>query len=152
MRGSVRTAAADVRGAALILVLVLVAAAMVLSTAVATSAAVEFAMAGRIDARLRATEAAEAGLAEALRARTWNAADPWRASGTLEGSGDWQVEARLVAARVDPLGTITEWRFEIESSGQSGAARVTLVQAFDVSGSLPGEPRLAGWHLMDPLP
>jgi type II secretory pathway component PulK len=147
-----RSAAADARGAALILVLVLVAAAMVWSTAVATSAAMEFAMAGRIDARLRATEAAEAGLAEALRARAWTAAAPWRASGTLEGSGDWRVETRLVAARVDPTGAMAQWRFEIESSGQSGATRVILVQAFDVSGPLPGEPRLAGWRLMDPPP
>jgi hypothetical protein len=152
MPGFVRNPHGASRGAVLTLVLVLVAAAMVLSSAVATSAVMEFALAGRTDARLRAAEAAEAGLAEALRARAWSAVAPWTSSGTLPGSGEWQVQARLVAARLDPFGGIAEWRFEIESSGQRGGTRVTLVQAFDIVGALPGEPRLAGWRQADAPP
>lgn len=140
------------RGAALAVLLVLLATGMVLSTAVATSGALELAMTDRAFSRLRAAEAAEAGLATALRARGWSTAAPWTAAGRLAGSGRWRVEVRLFAARVDPLGGPVDWRFEIESRGEYGAARVTLLQAFDVTGALPGDPRLAGWHQQEPPP
>jgi hypothetical protein len=140
------------RGAVLAVVLALLAAGMALSAAIATSAALEFAMADRGAARLRAAEAADAGLAAALRARAWSASDPWTAAGSLDGGGDWQVEARLVAARVDPLGGPVDWRFEIESHGRHGAAHVRLVQALDITGALPGDPRLAGWRRLESGP
>lgn len=140
------------RGSVLALLLVLLAAGMALSAAVATSAALELAMSDRATARLRAAEAAEAGIAAALRARGWSSTGPWTASGALAESGRWRVEVRLFAARVDPHGGPVDWRFEIESAGEHGAARVTLLQAFDVSGALPGEPRPAGWHRLEPSP
>lgn len=140
------------RGAVLAVLLVLLAAGMALSAAVATSGALELAMTDRGLARLRAAEAAEAGIAAALRARGWSTAAPWTASGTLVDSGRWQVEVRLFAARVDPLGGPVDWRFEIESAGEHGAARVTLLQAFDVSGALPGDPQPAGWRQLEPPP
>lgn len=141
-----------VRGAALAVLLVLLAAGMVLSTAVATSAALELSMAGGALSRLRAAEAAEAGIATALRAREWSAAGPWYATGALAEGGHWQVEVRLLAARVDPLGGPVDWRFEIESSGEHGTSRVTLLQAFEVTGTLPGDPQPAGWRQLEPPP
>ena len=140
------------RGAALAVVLVLTAAGMALSSAVATSAALELAMAERGAGRLRAFEAAEAGLAAALRARAWSASDPWTAAGALPAGGEWQVEVRLAAARIDPVGGVVDWHFEIESSGRDGAARVTLVQGFRVAGGLPGEPQRTWWRQEDPAP
>lgn len=140
------------RGSVLALLLVLLAAGMALSAAVATSAVLELAMSDRAVARLRAAEAAEAGVAAALRARGWSSASPWTATGDLPESGRWQVEVRLFAARVDPHGGPVEWRFEIESAGEHGAARVTLLQSFDVTGALPGEPRPAGWRRLEPSP
>lgn len=151
-RRSPAVAPGQSRGTTLAIVLVLLAAGMTLAAAVATSAALEFAMTDRSAARLRAFEAAEAGLATALRARAWSASVPWTATGDLAAGARWQAEARLYAARVDPLGGPVQWRFEIESSGAHGAARVTLVQAFDVTGALPGDARLAGWRLVEPAP
>lgn len=150
-RGSIGDAR-HARGGVLAVLLVLLAAGMALSTAVATSGALELAMSDRGLARLRAAEAAEAGVAAALRARAWSSVSPWTASGVLAESGRWRVEVRLFAARVDPLGGPVDWRFEIESAGEHGAARVTLLQAFDVSGALPGDPRPAGWRLLEPPP
>jgi hypothetical protein len=132
--------------------LVMMTAGLAVSAAVANSAALEIAMAERSTARLRAMEAAEAGLAATLRARSWSAAAPWSSSGTLAGSGAWASEVRLVAARVDPIGGAVTWRFEIESTGRHGAAAVSLVQAFDVLGALPGEPARAGWRRMGAEP
>lgn len=140
------------RGAALAVVLVMTAAGMALSSAVATSAALELAMAEQGIARLRAFEAAEAGLAAALRARAWSAAGPWSAAGTLVTGGEWRVEIRLAAASTDPLAGTAEWHFEIESDGRHGAARATLVQGFRVTGALPGEPRRTWWRQEDPAP
>jgi hypothetical protein len=139
-------------GATLAVVLVLTAAGMALSSAVATSAALELAMAERVSARLRAFEAAEAGLAAALRARAWSASDAWTSSGVLPEGGEWRVEVRLAAARLDPLGGVVDWHFEIESSGREGAARVTLAQGFRVAGALPGEPQRTWWRQEDPAP
>lgn len=137
-------------GAILAILLVLLAAGMALSAAVATSGTLELAMTDRNVARLRAAEAAEAGIAAALRARGWSATGAWTAAGALPGSGRWRAEVRLFAARVDPFGMPVEWRFEIESTGESGAARVTLLQAFAVSGALPGDPQPAGWRQVEP--
>jgi hypothetical protein len=152
MRAAARGHPRHARGAALAVLLVLLAAGMALSTAVATSAALELAMAGGGLSRLRAAEAAEAGVAAALRAREWSAAAPWSATGALAEGGRWQVEVRLLAARVDPLGGAVDWRFEIESSGEHGVSRVTLLQAFDVTGALPGDPQPAGWRQLEPPP
>lgn len=140
------------RGVALVVLLVLLTAGMALSTAVATSGALELAMTDRSLGRLRAAEAAEAGIAAALRARGWSTADPWTAAGALADGGRWRVEVRLLAARLDPLGGPVDWRFEIESRGEHGAARVTLLQAFEVTGALPGDPQRAGWRQVEPSP
>ncbi|MFU8820588.1 MAG: PilX N-terminal domain-containing pilus assembly protein [Gammaproteobacteria bacterium] len=140
------------RGAALAVVLVLTAAGMVLSSAVATSAALELAMAEQSTARQRAFEAAEAGLGAALRARDWTADGAWSAAGELVAGGEWRVEVRLAAAQVDPLTGAVEWHFEIESSGNLGTAAVTLVQGFRVAGALPGEPRPTWWRREDAAP
>jgi hypothetical protein len=140
------------RGAVLAIVLILLAAGAALSSAVATSAALELAMADRTQSRLRAFEAAEAGLSAALLAREWSAAEPWSASGSVMAGGEWQAEVRLVAARIDPYGGEVEWHFEIESAGRDGAARVTLVQGFQVQGALPGEPGLTWWRRGEPAP
>ena len=140
------------RGAALAVVLVLTTAGMALSSAVATSAALELAMAEQSTARQRAFEAAEAGLAAALRARAWSADSPWSATGELVASGAWRAEVRLAAAQVDPLTDAVEWHFEIESSGRLGAAAVTLMQGFRVAGALPGEPRRTWWRREDSAP
>jgi hypothetical protein len=140
------------RGGALVVVLVLTAAGMALSAAVATSAALELAMAERSASRLRAFAAADAGLSTALRARAWSADAPWTASGVLAEAGDWRVEVRLAAARIDPLEGTVEWHFEIESAGIDGAARVTLLQGFRVAGALPGEPMLTWWRQAEPAP
>jgi hypothetical protein len=140
------------RGAMMVVVLVMMAAGSVLSAAIASSAALELAMADRSATRLRAFEAAEAGLAAMLRARSWSAAEPWSGSGTLAGSGEWEAEVRLAAARVDPVSGVVEWRFEIASTGRHGAAEVSLLQAFDVLGALPGEPRRAGWRRIEAAP
>lgn len=140
------------QGAALAVVLVLVAAGMALSSAVATSAALELAMAEQSATRQRAFEAAEAGIGAALRARAWSADAPWSATGELVAGGEWQVEVRLAAAQVDPFTGAVEWHFEIESSGRLGAAAVTLVQGFRIAGALPGEPRLTGWRRKDSAP
>lgn len=137
-------------GAALAVVLVLAAAGMALSAAVATSAALEFAMSGQSVARQRAYEAAEAGIAAALRAQEWSAAGLWNDSGTMSGGGAWQVELRLAAARIDPSGALVDWHFEIESRGRDGAAQVILVQGFRVLGALPGEARLSWWRQAEP--
>jgi hypothetical protein len=138
------------RGTVLVVVLVLVAAGMALSSAIAGSAALELAMAEQGAARLRAFEAAEAGLTAALRARAWSATGPWAASGARSDGGEWRVEVRLAAARVDPLGVVVDWQFEIESAGRYGAARVTLLQGFRVTGALAGEPQLTWWRQADP--
>lgn len=140
------------QGVALTAVLVLTAAGMALSSALATSAALEHAMAERATARLRAFAAAEAGIAAALRARGWSAGNAWAASGTLADAGAWQAEVRLVAARLDPPSGTVDWLFEIESSGRSGTAGVTLLQGFLVTGALPGEPRRTWWRQADPAP
>jgi hypothetical protein len=145
-----RFSRANSRGAALAVVLVLTAAGMALSSAVATSAALELAMSGQSVARQRALEAAEAGIAAALRAQEWSAAGPWSDSGTMSEGGTWQVELRLTAARIDPSGAPVDWHFEIESRGRDGAARVTLVQGFRVLGELPGEVRLSWWRQAEP--
>ena len=139
-------------GAVLVVVLVLTAAGMALSAAVATSGTLELAMAERSAARLRAFEAAEAGLAAALRARAWSAGAPWTASGELVDGGAWRTEVRLAAARVDPLGGPVDWHFEIESTGREGPARVTLAQGFRVQGALPGEPQRSWWRQAEPEP
>lgn len=140
------------RGAALAVVLVLAAAGMALSSAVATSAALELAMAEQGTAKQRAFEAAEAGLGAVLRARAWTANAPWSASGELVAGGAWQAEVRLAAAQVDPVTGAVEWHFEIESSGRLGAAAVSLVQGFRVAGALPGEPRPTWWRRADAAP
>ena len=140
------------QGTALAVVLVLAAAGMALSSAVATSAALELAMAEQGTARQRAFEAAEAGLGAALRARAWTADGPWSAAGELVAGGEWQVEVRLAAAQVDPVMGAVEWHFEIESLGRLGAAAVTLAQGFRVAGALPGEPRLTWWRRADAAP
>lgn len=139
-------------GSALAVVLVLTAAGMALSSAVATSAALELAMSARNTSRLRAFAAAEAGVAEALRARGWSAGAPWVNAGTLTDGGAWQAEVRLVAARLDPVDATVEWHFEVESSGRHGAASVVVLQGFRVSGGLPGEPRRTWWRQADPAP
>lgn len=140
------------RGAALVVVLVLTAAGMALSSAIANTATLEFTMVDAGLARLRAMEAAEAGLAAALRARAWSAGSPWSAAGGLAEGGRWTVEVQLVAAQVAPPPGPVTWRFDIESAGRHGAARVTLVQSFDVQGALPGAPQLVGWRQADPAP
>lgn len=140
------------RGAALVIVLVLVAAGMALSSAVATSAALELAMAERSTTRLRAYTAAEAGVASALRARAWSAGESWTEAGALPDGGQWRVEVSLAAARLDPLSGAVDWHFEIESTGQDGAARVTLLQAFNVTGELPGQARPTWWRQAEAAP
>jgi type II secretory pathway pseudopilin PulG len=140
------------RGSALTAVLVLTVAGMALSSAVATSAALELAMSARGASRLRAFAAAEAGISAALRARGWSAGTAWVSGGTLTEGGDWQVEVRLVTARLDPVDGTVAWHFEIESSGRSGVASVTLLQGFRVTGGLPGEPRRTWWRQADPAP
>jgi len=140
------------QGAALVVVLVLTAAGMALSSAVANTAALEFTMVDGGLARLRAMEAAEAGLAAALRARAWSAGAAWNANGTLAGGSRWTVQVQLVAARVDPPPAPVTWRFDIESAGRHGAARVVLMQSFDVEGALPGQPRRVGWRQVDDAP
>jgi hypothetical protein len=147
-----RRSPARARGAVLAVVLVLLAAGMALSSAVATSAALELAMADKTASRLRAFEAAEAGLAAALAAREWSAATPWAASGSPGAGGQWHAEIRLAAARIDPSGGEVEWHFEIESAGRDGAARVTLLQGFKVHGALPGDPVLTWWRRGEPAP
>jgi hypothetical protein len=139
-------------GAALAVVLVLTAAGMALSSVIAGAASFEFAMASQVAQRQRAFEAAEAGLATALRAREWSAAAPWTAAGTLREGGEWQVAVRLAAARLDPGGAPVEWHFEIDSQGRDGAARVALVQGFRVMGALPGEPQPSWWRQAEPPP
>lgn len=148
--GTARPAAG--RGVVLPLVLVLLAASMTLAGAVATSATLELAMADRAGARLRATEAAEAGIAAALRAREWSAAGPWTFAGALPAAGEWRVEVRLAAARADALSGEVEWLFEIESIGRAGAAVAVLRQDFAVTGPLPGTARRRGWHVVEPVP
>lgn len=139
-------------GVVLVVVLVLMAAGMALSSAVARSAAAELAMVEQGLSRLRALEAAEAGLASVLRAREWSAAGPSNVSGSLVGGGDWEAEVRLLAARLDPSGGPVEWLFEIESHGRAGMARTTLARSFTVRGVLPGEPRLGWWRQLEPPP
>lgn len=139
-------------GAALAVVLVLTAAGMALSAAVATSAALELAMSGRSAVRQRAFEAAEAGIAAALRAREWSASGPWNDAGTQAAGGAWQVEVRLAAARVDASGSPVDWHFEIESRGREGTTQVTLFQGFRVLGGLPGEAQLSWWRQSEPEP
>ena len=112
----------------------------------------ELAMADRAGARLRATEAAEAGIAAALRAREWSAAGPWTFAGALPAAGEWRVEVRLAAARADALSGEVEWLFEIESIGRAGAAVAVLRQDFAVTGPLPGTARRRGWHVVEPVP
>lgn len=140
------------RGAALAVVLLLTAAGMALSSAVATSAALELAMAAQSASRLRALEAAEAGLTAALRAQGWSASESWSTTGALAQGGEWRVEVRLAAARIVPDTGAVEWHFEMESHGRDGAARVALVQGFRVTGALPGEPRRTWWRQVDPAP
>lgn len=139
-------------GAVLAVVLVLLAAGMAVSAAVATAATLELAMAERAAARLRAHEAAEAGIASALQAGQWSAGTPWSATGALPEGGDWQVAVVLDTARIDPLGGPVEWLFEITSRGRAGTAATTLVQAFRVSGALPGVPAPTWWRQAEPAP
>jgi len=136
----------------LVVVLVLMAAGMALSSAVARSAAAELAMAEQGLSRLRSLEAAEAGLASVLRARGWSAAGPFSLAGTLAGGGEWEAEVRLLAARLDPAGGPVEWLFEIESHGRAGLARTTLAQSFTVQGALPGEPQPGWWRQLEAPP
>lgn len=138
------------RGAALVMVLVMAAAGMALAAAIARTAVLELAMAERDAARLRATAAAEAGLAEALRRREWSAADPWRAAGITTNGARWEVEVRLDAARLDQALELVEWHFEIESAGRAGPAAMTILQGFKVLGALPGEPRRTWWRQAEP--
>ena len=133
-------------GVALVIVLVLVAAGMALSSAVATSAALELGMAEQSTTRLRAYTAAEAGLASALRARAWSAGETWTESGALPDGGTWRVEVRLAAVRLDPVDGTPDWHFEVESTGRDGTAIVTLLQGFRVAGPLPGEPQHTWWR------
>lgn len=139
-------------GVVLVIVLVLMSAGMALSSAVARSAAAELAMVEQGLSRLRAREAAEAGLASVLRAREWSAAGTSSASGSLVGGGEWEAEVRLLAARLDPSGGAVEWLFEIESHGRAGRARTALARSFTVQGPLPGEPRLGWWRQLEPPP
>lgn len=139
-------------GAVLVIVLVLTAAGMAMASAVAGTAALEMAMAERAMSRLRALQAAEAGLSAAREARGWSASAPWIASGALPDGGEWRAEVRLAAARIDAASGSVEWLFEIESSGQDRAARTTLLQGFSVLGSLPGEPRYRWWRQVEPAP
>lgn len=145
-------AAADSHGAALVTVLAFVAAGMVLAAATARTGALELAMADRGANRLRAIEAAEAGLAHALRSRGWSAAGPWTDAGELPGDARWTVEARLAAARLDPASGMVEWHFEILGTGRAGTAQYSMAQGFVVTGALPGEPRLTWWRHAEPAP
>jgi hypothetical protein len=140
------------RGGVLVIVLVMLAAGMTVAFAVATSAALELAMAERTGARLRAAEAAEAGIAAALRAGAWSAATPWSAIGDLPEGGRWHARIALTASRLDPLGGPVEWLFEITSLGAAGSARAELEQGFRVVGPLPGVPELTHWRQLDPPP
>jgi hypothetical protein len=139
-------------GFVLPVLLVLLAAGMALSIAAATTAAMTLAMSERSAGRLRALEAAEAGLAAALRAGGWGPAEAWTGAGSLPAGGRWQATVRLVAAQIDPLGGPVHWRFEIESAGEDGAARALLLQGFEVAGALPGEPVLTWWRQGEPEP
>ena len=136
----------------LVVVLVLMAAGMALSSAVARTAAAELAMAEQGLSRLRSLEAAEAGLAGVLRARGWSAAAPSSLAGNLADGAEWEAEVRLLAARLDPAGGPVEWLFEIESRGRAGPARMTLARSFTVQGALPGEPRLGWWRQLEAPP
>lgn len=151
-RGRPHIAPRRCRGAVLVLVLVLTAAGMALSSAVAGTAALELGMAERGVSRLRALQAAEAGLSAARGARGWSASAPWTASGALPGGGQWRAEVRLFAARLDASTGSVEWLFEIQSSGRDGSARATLLQGFSVHGGLPGEPRYNWWRQVEPAP
>jgi len=53
---------------------------------------------------------------------------------------------------VDPPPAPVTWRFDIESAGHHGAARVILMQSFDVAGALPGHPIRVGWRQLDAAP
>lgn len=134
------------------LVLVLVAASLTLAGAVATSATLELAMAAQVGERLRAIEAADAGILAVLRAGEWSPAAPWSSAGTLPAGGAWQAEVRLTAARIDPLSGEVEWLFEIESTGRAGVADAVLREDFAVTGALPGTPRRRGWRIVEPAP
>ena len=151
MKGQPRAPARS-GGTVLAVVLVLLAAGMAVSAAVATSATLALGMAERTGARLRAHEAAEAGIASALQAGEWSAARPWSATGALPEGGHWQVVVVLDTARVDPSGGPVEWLFEITSRGRAGTAETTLVQAFRVSGALPGVPGPTWWRHAEPAP
>jgi hypothetical protein len=140
------------RGGVLVIALVMLAAGMTVAFAVAASATLELAMAERTGARLRAVEAAEAGIATALRAGAWSAATPWAASGDLPEGGRWHARVALAASRLDPLGGPVEWLFEITSRGEAGSARAELAQGFRVLGPLPGVPELTRWRQLDPPP
>jgi hypothetical protein len=140
------------RGAVLVLVLVLVAAGMAVSAAVAGTAALELAMAERTAMRLRAFEAAETGLATALRSREWSVVAPWTASGALAHGERWQVEMRLATVRLDEAAMPVEWHFEVHSTGRAGRASVALAQGFRVHGALPGEPEFSWWRRAEPPP
>jgi hypothetical protein len=140
------------RGGVLVVALVMLAAGMTVAFAVAASATLELAMAERTGARLRAVEAAEAGIATTLRAGAWSAATPWTASGDLPEGGRWNARVALVASRFDPLGGPVEWLFEITSLGEAGSARAELAQGFRVLGPLPGVPELTHWRQLDPPP
>jgi len=151
-RGRPASAPQGSAGAVLVVVLVLTAAGMALASAVAGTAALELAMAEGGISRLRALQAAEAGLSAAREARAWSVAAPWNASGALPGGGAWRAEVRLFAARVDAASGAVEWLFEIESSGRHGPARATLLEGFSVTGGLPGEPRHHWWRQLEPAP
>jgi hypothetical protein len=140
------------RGGVLVIALVMLAAGMTVAFAVAASATLELAMAERTGARLRAVEAAEAGIATALRAGAWSAATPWTASGNLPEGGRWYARVGLAASRLDPMGGPVEWLFEITSRGEAGSARAELAQGFRVLGPLPGVPELTHWRQLDPPP
>lgn len=140
------------RGSVLAVVLVLLVAGMALSAAMATTAALEHAMAGGSISLLRARQAAETGLSEALAARGWSAAGSWSDTGVLPDGAEWAATVRLVSARLISAEGTVEWLFEIESAASAGAARTTMAQAFKVRGTLPGDPLPAWWRLKEDPP
>lgn len=140
------------RGAVLVTVLVFVAAGLLLAATTARTGAVELALAARAADRLRAVEAADAGLAHALRSRGWNATEPWTDAGVLPGGGRWAVEVQLAAARLDASTGVVEWHFEIFSTGRAGTAQSSVARGFAVTGGLPGEPRLTWWRQAESSP
>lgn len=133
-------------GAVLVVVLAFLAAGALLSSAVGRTAALELAMTEQGLSRLRASLAAEAGVAAALQARGWSAAGRWEGTGSLPHGGDWQATVELAAARINPGGGPVEWVFEVRSTGTAGPARATVSRGFTVTGALPGTPQPTWWR------